>query len=329
LKVNSKEEIIDFYKSLYDQLNVILIGPYPPPFGGVSVHIQRLASLLEEHGKRVNVLNLGKRGNLKYLYIFLKLFFSQRSIIGIHSIDYKLSFVVRLVVFFRRHKVLFVVHNPRTELFSKKAYKYSYLKLLKKAAVQFVREQIKELYIEKALVKDKQSLVVFPAFLPPKLENEKIDKELVHYIESKKQLLLFYGVVHFRDNTDLYGIDMIVEVMSRLRKNYPDIGMIVLLGDQTSKGEYIMDLVTKHEIGDSILFVDGKVEMWPLYKKSDILLRPTTSDGDAVSIREALLFGTNVIASDCVERPDGVILHKNRDVDDFYNKICTVLENKK
>jgi hypothetical protein len=38
-----------------------------------------------------------------------------------------------------------------------------------------------------------------------------------------------------------------------------------------------------------------------------IYIRPTRSDGDAVSLREALALGVPAIATDVVRRPDGVL----------------------
>ena len=42
-------------------------------------------------------------------------------------------------------------------------------------------------------------------------------------------------------------------------------------------------------------------------------MRPTRTDGDAVSIREAMHFGRPVVASDAVPRPEGVVTFPSRD----------------
>jgi hypothetical protein len=53
------------------------------------------------------------------------------------------------------------------------------------------------------------------------------------------------------------------------------------------------------------------------------VLRTTNTDGDAISIREALDLNKIVIASDVVKRPQGVKLFKTRDV----NSLVTTIEN--
>ena len=41
-------------------MRIALVGPYPKPFGGVSVHIKRLADLLANHGHDVMVVQINK-----------------------------------------------------------------------------------------------------------------------------------------------------------------------------------------------------------------------------------------------------------------------------
>ena len=56
-------------------------------------------------------------------------------------------------------------------------------------------------------------------------------------------------------------------------------------------------------------------------KITDVFLRATTTDGDSISINEALYLNKTVIASDCVSRPHDVILYKNKDFFDLEKKI--------
>ena len=49
--------------------------------------------------------------------------------------------------------------------------------------------------------------------------------------------------------------------------------------------------------------------MWPVIKNTSFLFRPTCTDGDAVMIREALMYGLPVIASDAAKRPEGCLVY--------------------
>jgi len=64
----------------------------------------------------------------------------------------------------------------------------------------------------------------------------------------------------------------------------------------------------------------------PVISRSDLFLRPTTTDGDAVSVREALELGVPVVASDAVPRPDAVVLYRAGDLADFVAKVREALE---
>jgi hypothetical protein len=60
---------------------------------------------------------------------------------------------------------------------------------------------------------------------------------------------------------------------------------------------------------------------------SSIVLRPTLTDGDALTIREALYLKKIVIASDIVKRPAGTFLYKTGQSSDLYYKIVKHMNN--
>jgi hypothetical protein len=49
--------------------------------------------------------------------------------------------------------------------------------------------------------------------------------------------------------------------------------------------------------------------------KSDVFLRSTTTDIEGISVKEALMLNTSVIATDVVERPKGVDLYTYGDIE--------------
>jgi glycosyltransferase involved in cell wall biosynthesis len=75
------------------------------------------------------------------------------------------------------------------------------------------------------------------------------------------------------------------------------------------------------------LFVTEPYPFYPLLLKSSVFIRPTNTDGDAISLREALYFGVPSVASDVVTRPEGTILFKNRNIDDLTVKVRDLLDN--
>jgi hypothetical protein len=51
------------------------------------------------------------------------------------------------------------------------------------------------------------------------------------------------------------------------------------------------------------------------------VLRPTLTDGDALTIREALYMNTDVVASKVVKRPEFTTLYETANTDDLFLKI--------
>jgi glycosyltransferase involved in cell wall biosynthesis len=62
-----------------------------------------------------------------------------------------------------------------------------------------------------------------------------------------------------------------------------------------------------------------------LLRASDVTVRSTFVDGDAITVREALAFGVPVVASDTEFRPEGVTLFRRGDVSDLAAKLSQVL----
>jgi glycosyltransferase involved in cell wall biosynthesis len=118
---------------------------------------------------------------------------------------------------------------------------------------------------------------------------------------------------------DLYGLDLLVELMGRLVSDHPRLGLVFLL-PETGDDELLanarqriaeLDLETRfHIVQDALPFTS-------LIKLARVMIRPTNTDGDSLSVREALSAGIHVIASDVIQRPDGTRLFRNRELSDL------------
>jgi glycosyltransferase involved in cell wall biosynthesis len=58
-----------------------------------------------------------------------------------------------------------------------------------------------------------------------------------------------------------------------------------------------------------------------------VFVRPTYTDGDSISVREALALRIPVVASDAAYRPQGVLRFVKGNVHDFVEKLLRVLGN--
>jgi hypothetical protein len=80
-------------------------------------------------------------------------------------------------------------------------------------------------------------------------------------------------------------------------------------------------MIKKLNLNECFLLLNENLSFVRLIEQADIVLRPTNTDGDALTIREALYLNKTVIASDVVKRPSGTILFKSRDTNDLEIKI--------
>lgn len=174
-----------------------------------------------------------------------------------------------------------------------------------------------------------------PAFLPPPPDDEdaileSYGPEGAAFLDSHHPVLVIQGADAFRDGIDLYGSDLALDALTALRATYPDMGLVI---GRPSTGDHIFqayckglqDRMESEGVLDAVWILDGNRELWPVIKRGTIFLRPTTSDGDSIGVREALHFGVAVVASDAAPRPEGVHLFANRDSVDFVRAIREVL----
>lgn len=178
-----------------------------------------------------------------------------------------------------------------------------------------------------------KKISVIPAFIPPTEKKEdfnNIPKNVWEFLEVHQPIIVANAFkITFINSQDLYGIDMCVELCYKLKQKWSNIGFLFFLpiiGNEKYFNE-LLEKIKNYDIENNFLFVTKPIQMYPILGKSDILVRPTNTDGDSVSIRESLYYGIPVVASDCVIRPKEVILFQNGNVEQFIEKVTEVLAN--
>lgn len=161
--------------------------------------------------------------------------------------------------------------------------------------------------------------------LPPIFKEgiEKIKKTNENYFSKEEgyhYILLYASRKEYINNKEVYGVTFTLQAMKHLSKN---IKLILLDPSE----EYKNDL--KNYNRENIIYINKYIDFNNLVSQVDIYIRPTSSDGNSVATLEALSHGTNVIASDIVERTSGVLCYKADNENDFITKIKYMLQNKK
>lgn len=316
--------------------NVLIIGPYPPPLGGVSVHIYRLHKSLPT-SKILNLSMVASNKKSFYLNLFYQIITHNCDLIHLHRYNLKLMLFIYLIRKIKNIDFIATSHNARLfenlKPYQKKLYRYLINKL---DCLIVVSRHILEKY-NKNGISLPDRVIVEPAFLAPPIKEEKkilqtYPKDCIDFLSQKSPMIVANAFkIVFHEGIDLYGMDMCVELTAALRKRFSNVGFVFALAeDNTSRSyfENIMQRIKELDIVDNFYFLKGQKELWPIFKKADLMIRPTTTDGDAISIREALYFRCPVIASNVFERPTGTILFRSRDLKDLLIKSLHVLDTK-
>src|SRR5690606_15866354 len=113
---------------------------------------------------------------------------------------------------------------------------------------------------------------------------------------------------------DTYGIVAALRAVADLERTHPRLGLVIAVGDhRNSDTSTIQSRARDIGVEDRIFVLEGDFEVWPLMRRVDLLLRLTDTDGDSVSLREALSLDCRVLASNVVPRPHGVITYRHAD----------------
>jgi len=81
-------------------------------------------------------------------------------------------------------------------------------------------------------------------------------------------------------------------------------------------------------LNENFFLIHEKLSFVKLMQESDIIVRPTNTDGDSLTIREALFLNKEILTSDVTERPIGVKLFQNRNINDFEIQLEKLLYGK-
>jgi glycosyltransferase involved in cell wall biosynthesis len=317
--------------------SVAEIGVYPPPAGGISVHVERLCDYLEqkqipfiiydgngESGEKNRaVVPIPQIEKWSWKYLFQK----NEDIIHNHFLRWQMRFTLSLLKL-KGKKIVHTIHSLRNDGgnlgFAQRM--MVYLTGMLSDHFVAVSEEIKEKLLELRIPERKISVI--PAFIPPttdlKADIKRIPSYILELFDQYPQVIVANGGVgNLYNGDELHGLDLCIDMFSKLARENKQVGFIFCIThivDQDLLERY-EERLAAHGLADRFLLVHEKIPFYPLIQKAALFVRPTVSDGDAISIREALYVGTPTVASDVVKRPNGVVTFANRDADDF-TKTC-------
>jgi glycosyltransferase involved in cell wall biosynthesis/SAM-dependent methyltransferase len=311
-----------------------VVGPYPPPLGGISVFIHRFAKQLEAEGKSVEIIDLSKCSRLAKVFVVVRLALCRQSVVHLNVLTFSLALAL-LINPFRPHVIFYDHATSRDFVRFSRTRRLVIARLLKRLdECVLIAEHLTTEYSSNGFALPRKTIIRTP-FLPPPLDEEEAirrtyDDDTLEFAAGHKPLLIANAFrITFYNEVDLYGLDMCVELVGQLKPSHPKIGLLFALAE-VGDDEYFEKIKTRvRELGieNNIHFMTGQKELWPLFKQADLMLRPTVVDGYGISVAEARYFRRPAVASDVCTRAEGTVLFRNRDATDLLEKVRAVLED--
>jgi glycosyltransferase involved in cell wall biosynthesis len=330
-----------------ENFSVALVGPYPPPYGGVSVHIKRLH-------RRLAALDIpswvycqpSPTAGREERVIPAAIKFSWHAWIPEHGWRCNTSIVhfhddwcwapAAVAMLLRGKKVVMTLHNQLvgSEIWQSSSW-------LERRASQWlfrhprvwwvaVSQEVKRQLIEKGVPPAR--ILLAPAYIPPRddADASSLPAYVRDFLSAHSPVLSTYAwkLTIDEQGVDMYGFDHCIEMIGALKADFPNIGLGISLPLVAEAG-YFSDLrarIAASGIEDNVLFITEPLdEVHLLWLASDVFVRATNTDGDAVSVREALNLRVPVVASDASARPDGTVLFETRNLEALIHAVRKVL----
>lgn len=311
------------YSSYFNDISnqrILIVGPLPPPYGGVAVHIERAAHILEKQGNTVTIADVStiqtRTGRWNYL---LHIICNTTPHIVMNHTLYN-SVIEWIILFlgkyFFRYQLIVIEHDCRHLYRHQPIKRWILSKTISRINTLVVIGEITlKSFIENNIALPEKCSIETP-YLPAKeSESVTVYPESMHdFIQNRTPLLLACAYSYqLIDQQDVYGFNMMIDLIQELKKEYPSVGLLITIGTRGT-GEYrkyIFETIAHRNLTEHFYFLEESYPLCPLFKSAHIFIRPNCVDSYGISVAEAIAYGIPAIASDICERPQGTLLFKH------------------
>lgn len=318
---------------------VVLLGPYPPPYGGVSVYISNLFDML--HNRGIRLWTFGERElkdehayfmkdkRLELLPLLLREGAGKRIVDSTHFLVEYPSILVFVWVMLKpllRFEWFKVVHDGslparycgfgflRRLLFKLSIGSVTEFIVVSEDLGRWLREEIGV----------KQGVTIIPSLLPSSHRTftaalpEETEKAVAPYIARARRVCSIGAFI------PSYGFKQIAEALEKLRaETGEDIGLILLDGTFAREEDYKREVLLNRDWITVLENVPNR-DVYQILKKSDLFVRAFAYESYGLSRIEAIWCGLPVIATRAGETR-GMRLYNYGDEQELRRQIKAVL----
>lgn len=318
-------------------MRVLLVGDYPPPYGGIAVHVRHLSRTLPRHGITCRVLNIGQsrrvssseyesapragdflRTLIRYARAgyLLHLFTN-----GENPKSWMLTLVVGLAGRIWRTPAVVTITSGGAPAYLAGA--RSWLRSMARLALALPAAVVCRTDAIADAVRPWRAadVRVMPAFSLTRLRPaERPPESVTAFAAVHRPLLVSVAILSWE-----YDVPTLLQAFRDLRKQHPAAGLVIVGAGQDEAR--IRELIGLWRLGDAVLLAGWMAyeECLATIRMADVFVRTTLYDGDASSVREALALGVPVVASRTDFRPAGPTLFTPGDPEALHAALVEML----
>jgi glycosyltransferase involved in cell wall biosynthesis len=296
----------------------LLIGPMPPPMGGIATHVASLARALRQAG--IDVTTSDPRGAGRVALIPALVEARLRSqVVHLHTNGHNPgSWRLTTLVARTAGPKLLTLHSGLCPSFLSTVPSALRVRLARIASrydrVIVVSEPIREALRQLGVAQER--LLMLSPFSSAQLAIRVAPAQLGPLRRAGAILLGAQASAQPE-----YGIDLLLDALAPLRRRLPQ-ARLILWGEPLPARlrRALTDPRSVVELGPL-----GHAEVLAVLTRLDLFVRPTRADGDSLSVREALALCRAVVASDASPRPVGTHLFRSDDTAALLEALCLAL----
>ena len=319
-------------------MQVLQLGPFAPPHGGVQANLAAIRNALLERGIPCSVITLTRtekaptddpdiyrpQNTIQLVWHLVRLRYDIAHLHVGGNLTLRLLGLILICALMPRSKSVLTFHSggypssPAGKSARPGTLRGFVFRRLDR--IICVNTEIVEMFKRFGVRHDKIRLIFPYAVTLPSPKTE-IPEALQQFLEWHEPVMLSVGLLERE-----YNLPMQIEALGLVRNRFPQAGLVII-GSGSQEGD-LRQIVQAQDYADHVMLCgdvnhDVTVSVIAL---SDLMLRTTVFDGDSISVREALHLGTHVIATDNGMRPTGVDVILSLELSALYHAIETRLE---
>lgn len=318
-------------------MRVLLLGPYPPPHGGVQTNLVAIRRLLFSRGIPCSVINLTRfrkeaaddiyypTNALELLWMLVRL---KYDILHLHiggNLTTRLLLVGLAATLMPGRKTVLTFHSggyPTSEAgASAGRATFRGFVLRRFDRLIGVNQELTQLY-RKFGIEETKIRLIFPHAVIRDSFAPSLPDQMAGFMEAHQPNILTVSGLEPE-----YEVPLQIDVLGSILDRFPGAGLMIV--GTGSLEEKIRKEIENKSYAEHILLCGDVPHAITLraISECDLFLRTTQYDGDSISVREALYSGVPVIATDNGMRPQGIHLIPRPEPESLKRAIEEVLNN--